>query len=81
MNVQDFADGERFVREYAYEDGRYVVAADLGRESSGAYVDVVGDTVIVGFEGSEEQYELDVPGVSQAFIKNGVVTIEVEADA
>ena len=81
MNIQDFtAEDERFVRQYAYDDAS-VVAVDLADEFAGTgSVDIIGETVIVVGEG-DEQYELDVPGVSQAFIRNGVLTIEVEVDA
>ncbi|MFD1645728.1 DUF7127 family protein [Haloarchaeobius litoreus] len=80
MNIQDFtAEDERFVRQYSYDDAR-VVAVDLADEFVGGSVDVIGDTVVV-VGGGTEQYELDVPGVSQAFIRNGVLTIEVEVDA
>lgn len=80
MNIQDFtAEDDRFVRQYAYDDAR-VVAVDLGDEFAGGSVDIIGDTVIVVGHG-DNQYELDVPGVSQAFIRNGILTIEVEVDA
>jgi len=81
MNIQDFtAEDERFVRQYAYDDA-HVVAVDLADEFVGAgSVDVIGETVIVVGDG-DEQFELDVPGVSQAFIRNGVLTIEMEVDA
>ncbi|WP_440989751.1 DUF7127 family protein [Haloarchaeobius baliensis] len=80
MNIQDFtAEDERFVRQYAYDDAS-VVAVDLGEAFAGGSVDVIGETVIVVGQG-DEQYELDVPGVSQAFIRNGVLTIEMEVDA
>jgi hypothetical protein len=81
MNIQDFtAEDERFVRQYAYDDS-HVVAVDLADEFAGAgSVDIIGETVIVVGDG-DEQFELDVPGVSQAFIRNGVLTIEMEVDA
>ncbi|MFC4407507.1 DUF7127 family protein [Haloarchaeobius iranensis] len=81
MNIQDFtAEDERFVRQYAYDDA-HVVAVDLAGEFAGTgSVDVIGETVIVVGDGAE-QYELEVPGVSQAFIRNGVLTIEMEVDA
>ena len=65
------------VRRFDYDDG-LVLAADVGTDD--ASVDVVGDTVIVVSAG--EQHELSVPetadGEARAFIKNGVLTIEVE---
>jgi HSP20 family molecular chaperone IbpA len=67
------------VRRFEYDD-ELVLAADVG--IGDATVDVVGDTVIVVSGG--EQYELTVPETAEdeedarAFIKNGVLTIEVE---
>ncbi|WP_435358740.1 DUF7127 family protein [Haloarchaeobius sp. DFWS5] len=81
MHLQEFVSGsESFVRHYAY-DGKHVVAADLGSMlGPAATVDVVGDTVIVVPTGDSDQFEIEVPGPAQAFIKNGVLTIEVEVD-
>jgi len=62
-------------------DGDVAFMADLG-PSEAAAVDVVGETVIVVT--GEEQYDIDVDAEdAQAFIKNGVLTIEVsqEVDA
>ena len=56
-----------------YED-RVQIVADFGAETE-ATVDVVEDTVIVVT--ADEQYELDVDGDAQAFIENGILTIEV----
>lgn len=56
-------------------DDHVEVSADFGPGTSPS-VDVVGETVIV-VDGNE-QYELTVDGDAQAFMKNGVVTIEVE---
>ncbi|MFC6963587.1 hypothetical protein ACFQJ8_18040 [Halocatena marina] len=53
-----------------------MLVADIGL-STEASIDVVDDTAIVVI--GDEQYEFDVPaGDAQAFIKNGIVTIEVE---
>ena len=75
MNEQQrFADREGAVRRYEYDDS-IVLAADTG-PGTDATVDVVDGTamVVVG----DRQYEFDVPeGEAQAFIKNGVVTVEV----
>ncbi len=51
--------------------------ADFGRAD--ATVDVVDDTVIVVAGG--DQHDLTVPGASdaQVFMKNGVLTVEVNA--
>jgi hypothetical protein len=64
-------------REY---DGNVEFVADLG-PGQHASVDVVGETVIVVADG--EQYDIEVGGNAQAFIKNGVLTIDVtdEVDA
>ena len=73
-NQLRFADGDGPLRRYDYSD-RTVFAADLGAGVEGS-VDVVDGTVIVVRGG--EQYEFEVPmGRAQAFIKNGVVTVEV----
>ncbi len=77
MELQRFArEGERFVREYEYDDAT-VVAADLG--AAGA-VDVTGDTVIVVLDDGR-QYEIEMPdaGDATAFMNNGVLTVEVNA--
>lgn len=76
MNLNQFIrEGDGFVREYDYGDAR-VVAADLGQRD--ATVDVVDDTAIVAFEDGE-QIDLRVPDGEKvnAFIRNGVLTIEV----
>ena len=71
---QQFGD-EVAVRRYEYDDGA-VLAADFGPAGEAA-VDVLGDTVIVVVDG--EQHELDVEGDANAFISNGVLTVEVDA--
>lgn len=65
---------EAVVRRYDYGDSD-VVAADFGPVED-ASVDVLDDTVIAVVEG--EQYELPVDGETRAFMKNGVLTIEVD---
>lgn len=68
------------VRRYHY-DGETTIVADLGVEAGAASVDVLGDVAIVVVEGpeGERQFEIDLPetGVSNTFITNGVLTIEV----
>ncbi|UPW00719.1 hypothetical protein M0R88_01125 [Halorussus gelatinilyticus] len=67
-----------FARSYEYEDGE-VLAADLG-VAGNASVDVLDDTAIVVFEGEDgpEQVEFQLPEEgAEAFITNGVLTIEV----
>ena len=71
---QQFGD-EVAVRRYEYDDGA-VLAADFGPAGEAA-VDVLGDTVIVVVDG--EQHELDVEVDANAFISNGVLTVEVDA--
>ena len=61
------------VRRFEYEDST-VFAVDFGQIGDSS-VDVVGETVIAVVDG--EQYELDIEGDAQAFMKNGVLTIEV----
>lgn len=78
MNEQNLLD-ERdvFVRRYEY-DTSIVYAVDLGRGTA-ASVDVIDNTAMIIPENSQEQYEIDVPaGTVEAFIKNGIVTIEIE---
>jgi len=77
MNVEALRrSDDTIVRRYEY-DGETVVAADLGPDASEADVDVVGDTVIV--VRGEDTVELDVEGEPEAFISNGVLTVEVRA--
>jgi hypothetical protein len=56
-------------------DDEVVFAADFGPEHD-ASVDVLDDTVIVVV--GDEQYELEIEEGARAFIKNGVLTIEVD---
>ena len=78
MNIEELRrldDG--FVRRYEYDDGT-VVAADLGAAAADADVDVVGDTIIVVTD-DDETVELTVGRKDpQAFINNGILTIEVD---
>ncbi|ARS89091.1 DUF7127 family protein [Natrarchaeobaculum aegyptiacum] len=75
---QIISDDDAAVRQYQYHDGN-VLAVDFGPAVDGS-VDVVADTVIVVI--GDEQYELDLDGAGDAhtFIKNGVLTIETEAE-
>jgi len=63
------------LRRYDYGD-EVVLAADLGAERE-ATVDVVDGTAIVVVE--DEQYDVELDGDARAFIRNGVLTIEVDA--
>jgi len=68
--------GDRFVRQYDYED-RSTIVADLGPGTADVSVEVLDDAVIV-VDGNGEQYEFELPeGDAEAFMKNGVLTIDV----
>ncbi len=81
MNPRHIADGhDAFARRYEYDDGT-VFAVDFGGASD-ASVDVVDGTAIVVIEtlDGERQEEIDLPaGDARAFMKNGVLTIEVSS--
>ena len=62
------------LRRYEYDD-ELVLAADLG-PGRDASVDVLDDAVIVVVD--DEQYDLELAGDARAFIRNGVLTIEVD---
>ncbi len=62
-------------RRFEDEDG-LVLVADFGR-STDAAVDVVGETVIV--VAGDDHHEFEVGADAQAVMKNGVLTIEVNA--
>ena len=72
---EQFSETDVDARRFEYDDS-VVLAADFG-DAPSASADVVGDTVIVVVDG--EQFEIEVDGDAQAFIKNGVLTIEVSA--
>ncbi|MFC4246334.1 Hsp20/alpha crystallin family protein [Natribaculum luteum] len=82
MNLERFVrDDGRLARQYDYGD-ETVLAVDFGPAGADASVDVVDGTVIVVFD--DEQRELELPADvedAQAFIRNGVLTIEMEVDA
>jgi hypothetical protein len=63
------------VRRFEYDDS-VVLAADFGYTESSS-VDVVGDTVIVVVD--DDQFDIELDGDAQAFMKNGILTIEVSA--
>ena len=58
------------------EAGRRIVA-DLGPAVASAAVDVVDGTAIVVIEDAQHEFELPAGAVSDTFITNGVLTIEV----
>ncbi|MCU4716629.1 DUF7127 family protein [Halapricum hydrolyticum] len=74
MTVTQRLDEDVSVSRYEYEDS-VVLAADLG--TTEATAEIVGDTVIVVAE--PEQYDLTLPEGedARAFIRNGVLTVEV----
>lgn len=74
MTEQLRLDDDVPVREYDYGD-EVVYAADVG-VTADASVDVVDDTVIVVTD--NDQFEIEAEGDAQAFIHNGVLTIEVD---
>ncbi len=80
MSLKHIADRDDvFARHYVYDDEELLVA-DLGVAEDDASIDVLDDAVIVVVEGEDEphQLELEVPdGGAEAFITNGVLTIEV----
>ncbi|MFC6733167.1 MULTISPECIES: hypothetical protein [unclassified Haladaptatus] len=58
--------------------GTTVFAADLGMRGN-ASVDLVDHTAIVVWDDDEQlEFEIPVEGAARAFIKNGVLTIEVD---
>jgi hypothetical protein len=73
MNEQQRVIGDAPVRRFEYDDV-VVFAADVGVADA---VDVVDETVIV--VAGDQQYDFELPEGedAQAFIKNGVLTVEV----
>lgn len=80
MSLKHIADRDDvFARRYEYDDEE-VLVADLGVAEGDASIDVLDDAVIVVVEDGDEphQLELDLPEEgAEAFITNGVLTIEV----
>ncbi|MFT4921613.1 MAG: hypothetical protein ACI8XM_000816 [Haloarculaceae archaeon] len=74
---QQFVEQDVDVRRYEYDDS-VVLAADLG-PVEGSSVEVLEDTIIVVADGEQFDVDVDVEGDVQAFMKNGVLTIEVSA--
>jgi|AntRauTorcE11898_2_1112593.scaffolds.fasta_scaffold110624_2 hypothetical protein len=71
-------DDDRSVHSVRRDDGRTVVA-DFGPVTDSATVDVVGDTAIVMADDEQTDIELPEPA-ERAFMRNGVLTIELEDD-
>ncbi len=68
------------VRRYQ-DDGETVIVADLGLAATDAAVEVLDDVaiIVVDHPEGERQFEIDLPEnrISNTFITNGVLTIEV----
>lgn len=69
-------------RRFTYDDSA-VVAVDFGASASDIEpaVDIVGETAIVVVDSADgsDQFEFDLPGPdAKVFMKNGVLSIEVE---
>ena len=79
MNLEQFTDADGpMARRYEYDD-ETVLVVDFGNETETA-VDVVDDTVIV--VRGDDQHEIDLPDdgeASNTFIRNGVLSVELEA--
>lgn len=80
MNINQLSRrDDTLVREYEDGDEPRIVA-DLGTGVE-VSVEVVDDTAIIVFDDGE-QMDLDLPeSGAQAFIKNGILTIELEGQA
>ncbi|QGN07652.1 hypothetical protein Hrd1104_10320 [Halorhabdus sp. CBA1104] len=74
MTLEQQTVGDAEIRRFDYDDATTFVA-DLG---DGAEIDVVGNTAIVVTD--DGQYDLSLPENqgATAFMKNGVLTIEVD---
>ncbi|MGQ3413335.1 Hsp20/alpha crystallin family protein [Natrinema versiforme] len=81
MTLEQFTREEgQVARRYEYEDGT-VMAVDFGTEETDASVDVVDGTVIVVL--ADDQYEIELPenaDDAHTFMKNGVLTVELEEE-
>ncbi len=79
MNATQFArDDDQLVRRYEYDDST-VLAIDFGGTLEQASAEVVDGTLLVVV--GDDQHELEVPADAtdaHTFIKNGVLTIEME---
>ncbi len=81
MTLEQFTREEgQVARRYEYDDAT-VMAVDFGTDVGDVSVDVVDDTVIIVL--ADDQYEIDLPasaGDAHTFIKNGVLTVELEEE-
>ena len=79
MQLQQFVDGDEYPVRYFEDDDRTAIVADLG-VGGNASVDVVSGLALVTVDG--ETMEIDLPvDPERAFIRNGVLTIELEEHA
>lgn len=80
MSPQHVSGGkDRFARRYEYGEDT-VIAVDLGVGAADASVDIVDGTaiVVIETEEGERQEEFDLPDEdARAFMRNGILTIEV----
>ncbi|NGM69307.1 Hsp20/alpha crystallin family protein [Natronolimnobius sp. AArcel1] len=81
MTLEQFTrNGGQIARRYDYGDGT-VLAVDFGTSAVDTSVDLADGTIIVVAD--DEQYEFELPdGADDAhtFMKNGVLTVELEGD-
>ncbi|MFC4438345.1 MULTISPECIES: DUF7127 family protein [Natrialbaceae] len=81
MTLEQFTQSDgQIARRYDYED-ESVLAVDFGSADADATSDLADGTVIVVID--DEQYEFDLPeGAADAhtFIRNGILTVELEGN-
>ena len=75
---QQFIEERGPVSRMEYEDGTTVLVADVG-PGRRATVDPVDGTVIVVVDGEQYEFEVrDLDEEARAFVRNGVLTVEVD---
>ena len=81
MTLEQFTRDEgQVARRYEYGD-ETVLVVDFGADHGDASVDLVDDTVIVVVDEAHHEFELpDGADDAHTFIKNGVLTVEMEGD-
>ncbi len=79
MTLKQFTrENGQVARTYEYDD-ETVVAVDFGATETDTAVDLLDDTVIVVVDGEQYEFELPVDADdAHTFMKNGVLTIEME---
>lgn len=83
MHVADFTEQVDRPVAHRHDGDRLVVSVDLG-PGTPASVDVTGSTalVVLGTGADEQVHEIVLPSPdAEAFIHNGVLTIDVKEDA